>query len=39
MKDINLLHVLAPGCHPEGLGQIKGIQVTPFVGMNKVLKF
>jgi len=39
MTDINLLHASAPGCHPEGLVQIKGIQASPFVGMNKVFKF
>jgi hypothetical protein len=26
MTNINLLHVLAPGCHPQGAFQITGIQ-------------
>jgi len=26
MTDINILHALAPGCHPQGVFQIKGIQ-------------
>ena len=27
MTSINLLHILAPGCHSQGVFQIKGIQV------------
>jgi len=27
MTSINLLHILAPGCHSQGVVQIKGIQV------------
>jgi len=27
MTSINLLHVLAPGCHSQGVFQIKGMQV------------
>jgi len=29
MADISLLLVSAPGCHPQGLFQIKGIQASP----------
>jgi hypothetical protein len=35
MKNINLLHVLAPGCQPQGAFQITGIQAQcANLGMN-----
>jgi hypothetical protein len=29
MTNVNLLHVPEPGCHPQGVCQIKGVQSQP----------
>jgi hypothetical protein len=46
MTSINLLHVLVPGCHPQGVFWVKGIGPNALIwvcialiGVTKILEF